>query len=55
MNDILPEESVSWQYLESVISSVLTSYGYGEIRLPVVEQTALFRRSIGEVTDIVEK
>jgi histidyl-tRNA synthetase len=55
MNDILPEESVSWQYLESVISTVLTSYGYGEIRLPIVEQTALFRRSIGEVTDIVEK
>lgn len=55
MNDILPEESVSWQYLESVISTVLTSYGYGEIRLPIVEQTALFKRSIGEVTDIVEK
>ena len=55
MNDILPEESVSWQYLESAIAAVLTSYGYGEIRLPIVEQTALFRRSIGEVTDIVEK
>lgn len=55
MNDILPAESVSWQYLESVIAAVLGSYGYGEIRLPIVEQTALFRRSIGEVTDIVEK
>lgn len=55
MNDILPDESVSWQYLESVIAAVLASYGYGEIRLPIVEQTALFRRSIGEVTDIVEK
>lgn len=55
MNDILPDESASWQYLESVIAAVLASYGYGEIRLPIVEQTALFRRSIGEVTDIVEK
>lgn len=55
MNDILPDQSASWQYLESVIAAVLTSYGYGEIRLPIVEQTALFRRSIGEVTDIVEK
>lgn len=55
MNDILPDQSASWQHLESVIAAVLTSYGYGEIRLPIVEQTALFRRSIGEVTDIVEK
>ncbi len=55
MNDILPEDTVSWQYLEAVIAAVLGSYGYGEIRLPIVEQTALFRRSIGEVTDIVEK
>ncbi|MEQ9465525.1 MAG: histidine--tRNA ligase [Haliea sp.] len=55
MNDILPEESIYWQYLESAVAAVLTSYGYGEIRLPIVEQTALFRRSIGEVTDIVEK
>lgn len=55
MNDILPQESVAWQYLESAIAAVLCSYGYGEIRLPIVEQTALFRRSIGEVTDIVEK
>ncbi len=55
LNDILPDESVYWQYLESTVAAVLTSYGYGEIRLPLVEQTALFRRSIGEVTDIVEK
>ncbi len=55
MNDILPDESSYWQYLESAVAAVLTSYGYGEIRLPLVEQTALFRRSIGEVTDIVEK
>ncbi|PLW81336.1 histidine--tRNA ligase [Kineobactrum sediminis] len=55
MHDILPEQTCYWQYLENVISDVLGSYGYGEIRLPVVEYTALFRRSIGEVTDIVEK
>ena len=55
MNDILPEDSTVWQYLESTIGALLGSYGYGEIRLPIVEQTALFRRSIGEVTDIVEK
>lgn len=55
MNDILPAQSASWQYVEAVIREVLDSYGYGEIRLPVVEKTALFSRSIGEVTDIVEK
>lgn len=55
MHDILPEQTCYWQHLERVISDVLGSYGYGEIRLPVVEYTALFRRSIGEVTDIVEK
>ncbi|NND69486.1 MAG: histidine--tRNA ligase [Halioglobus sp.] len=55
MNDILPADTVHWQYLERVAADVLASYGYSEIRLPVVEQTALFKRSIGEVTDIVEK
>ena len=55
MNDILPEQTPVWQHLESVVAEVLASYGYGEIRLPVVEKTALFSRSIGEVTDIVEK
>lgn len=55
MNDILPPESRCWQRLEAEVSRVLDSYGYGEIRLPIVEHTALFRRSIGEVTDIVEK
>jgi histidyl-tRNA synthetase len=55
MNDILPQESPVWQHLEQTVSSLLASYGYGEIRLPVVESTALFSRSIGEVTDIVEK
>ncbi|HBQ39824.1 MAG TPA: histidine--tRNA ligase, partial [Halieaceae bacterium] len=55
MNDILPDETDRWQYLERTVAEVLASYGYGEIRMPIVEQTALFRRSIGEVTDIVEK
>ena len=55
MNDILPDETPYWQYLERTVGRLLRSYGYGEIRLPVVEQTELFKRSIGEVTDIVEK
>jgi histidyl-tRNA synthetase len=55
MNDILPEETPCWQFLERTVAAVLASYGYGEIRLPLVEKTALFKRSIGEVTDIVEK
>ena len=55
MNDILPDETPYWQLLESTVGDLLASYGYGEIRLPMVEQTELFSRSIGEVTDIVEK
>lgn len=55
MNDLLPEESPRWQYLESVVSALLAQYGYREIRFPILEQTELFKRSIGEVTDIVEK
>jgi len=55
MNDILPEQTPVWQYLESTVQRVLGSYGYSEIRMPIVEQTDLFKRSIGEVTDIVEK
>ena len=55
MNDILPNETACWQFLERTVAAVVGSYGYGEIRLPVVEKTALFKRSIGEVTDIVEK
>lgn len=55
MNDILPEQSPVWQYVESKVRQVLSQYGYHEIRMPVVEQTDLFKRSIGEVTDIVEK
>ena len=55
MNDILPEAASRWQQLERVTREVLESYGYREIRLPVVEKTELFKRSIGDATDIVEK
>jgi len=55
MNDILPAESARWQFLETTARTVLATYGYHEIRLPLVEKTELFARSIGEVTDIVEK
>ncbi|MEJ2129993.1 MAG: histidine--tRNA ligase [Woeseiaceae bacterium] len=55
MNDILPDVSGTWRYLETVVRDIVQSYGYEEIRLPLLEQTELFRRSIGEVTDIVEK
>ena len=55
MNDILPADSALWQYLESTVASLLAGYGYQQIRLPIVEPTELFQRSIGEVTDIVEK
>lgn len=55
MNDILPADIIHWQFLERTVADVLATYGYTEIRLPLLEQTALFKRSIGEVTDIVEK
>ena len=55
MNDLLPEQSATWQYLESTVASVLSRYSYREIRFPVLEQTELFKRAVGEVTDIVEK
>ena len=55
MNDLLPEQSPVWQYFEGKVKNVLAQYGYQEIRMPIVEQTELFKRSIGEVTDIVEK
>lgn len=55
MNDLVPEQSPVWQYLESVVADVAQRYGYREIRFPILEQTELFKRSIGEVTDIVEK
>ncbi|HRD48892.1 MAG: histidine--tRNA ligase [Candidatus Competibacter sp.] len=55
MNDILPGESALWQGLEATVREALAAYDYREIRLPIVEKTELFARSIGEVTDIVEK
>ena len=55
MNDILPDQTPAWQYLEDRFMRVVKRYGYQEIRFPVLEQTQLFKRSIGEVTDIVEK
>ncbi|MCK5336755.1 MAG: ATP phosphoribosyltransferase regulatory subunit, partial [Gammaproteobacteria bacterium] len=55
MHDVLPSDSSKWQYLEAALFSQMKRYGYHEIRMPVVESTALFSRSIGEVTDIVEK
>lgn len=55
MNDILPDESYLWAYFEQTVQQWLAAYGYRNIRTPIVEQTDLFIRSIGEVTDIVEK
>ena len=55
MNDCLPNETNIWQMVETVLRRVASSYGFAEIRMPIVESTALFKRSIGEVTDIVEK
>ncbi len=55
MNDILPGETGVWQQVEARVRGLLTAYGYSEIRMPVLEKTELFKRSIGEVTDIVEK
>jgi len=55
MNDILPTQSPLWQKVEAVLRSSVSAYGYSEIRTPIVENTELFKRSIGEVTDIVEK
>ncbi len=52
---MLPDASGTWRFVESVVREVIESYSYHEIRLPILEQTELFRRSIGEVTDIVEK
>ncbi|MEW5756038.1 MAG: histidine--tRNA ligase [Pseudomonadota bacterium] len=55
MNDILPAQTGYWQHVEEVIRRLVAAYGYQEIRMPIVEKTELFKRSIGEVTDIVEK
>ena len=55
MNDITPGDSETWRALESTLVQTISGYGYEEIRFPIVEKTELFSRSIGEVTDIVEK
>ncbi len=55
MNDIPPEQTPTWQFLEQTLRELLAAYGYSEMRMPLLEKTELFKRSIGEVTDIVEK
>src|SRR3954471_16978911 len=55
MNDVLPDQTALWESFEDTVRSWLAQYGYREIRMPLVERTELFVRSIGEVTDIVEK
>ncbi|KZN14095.1 histidinol dehydrogenase [Marinomonas sp. TW1] len=55
MNDILPDQSSVWLYLEKTVADVVKSYGYQQIRFPIVENTELFKRGVGETTDIVEK
>ncbi len=55
MSDIFPDETSHWQHLEATVRQVMSTFGYGEVRFPIVEHTELFKRSIGEVTDIVEK
>src|SRR5450755_809522 len=55
MNDVLPQEIAAWQHIERVARGVFEAYGYEEIRVPMLEHTELFKRSIGEFTDIVEK
>ncbi|MFN3234293.1 MAG: histidine--tRNA ligase [Gammaproteobacteria bacterium] len=55
MNDLLPSESGVWQFVENTLKEIVSRYSYQEIRFPILEQTALFKRSVGEATDIVEK
>ena len=55
MNDLLPEDTSVWQQVEKVLRQTMSSYGYSEVRMPIVEKTNLFCRAIGEVTDVVEK
>src|SRR5512145_1508779 len=55
MNDVLPQETGAWQTLERAARETFSEYGYQEIRVPLLERTELFKRSIGEFTDIVEK
>ncbi|UDG81750.1 Histidine--tRNA ligase [Candidatus Profftia lariciata] len=55
MKDLLPADTMLWQLIEAKLKQILTSYGYSEIRLPIIEHTTLFKRAIGEVTDIISK
>jgi histidyl-tRNA synthetase len=55
MNDVLPAQIGAWQHLEDTVRELLTEYGFEEIRVPIVEHTELFKRAIGEFTDVVEK
>ena len=55
MNDLLPQQSIVWRTLETAFATCLADYGYQEIRMPILESTQLFKRTIGEITDIVEK
>jgi histidyl-tRNA synthetase len=55
MNDVLPAQISAWQHLEHTVGELLTEYGFEEIRVPIVEHTELFKRAIGEFTDVVEK
>jgi len=54
-NDVLPEDAAAWQFLHDAASQAFAAYGYGELRLPVLERTELYARAIGEATDVVEK
>src|SRR5688572_13092284 len=54
-NDVLPADGAAWQFVHGTAAEVFAAYGYAELRLPVVERTELFERSIGAATDVVEK
>ena len=55
MNDVLPADASAWQHVHAIAAETFAAYGYGELRLPIVERTELFKRAVGEVTDVVEK
>lgn len=55
MNDYFPNETIFWQNIEKIFKKILNNYGYKEIRLPIIEQTNLFQRAIGNITDVIEK
>jgi histidyl-tRNA synthetase len=55
MNDCLPTQSPLWQKVEGIVKNVISAYGYNEVRMPIVEETNLFSRAVGEETDVVSK